>query len=77
MFHIADGYYRWQNEKAQHFYMNTQTITFYIFVMVSLFPMTAYGDFYNDVNNAYLPGEVKSIMVGEAEAPIVEVEAIG
>lgn len=55
--------------------MNTQTITFYIFVMVSLFPMTAYGDFYNDVNNAYLPGEVKSIMVGEAEAPIVEVEA--
>ncbi|MBJ2128237.1 DUF3530 family protein [Alteromonas sp. IB21] len=55
--------------------MNTQTITFYIFVMVSLFPMTAYGDFYNDVSNAYLPGEVKSIMVGEAEAPIVEVEA--
>ncbi|APD85075.1 hypothetical protein BM527_02635 [Alteromonas sp. Mex14] len=55
--------------------MNRKSITFYFFVMVSMFPVIAYGDFFNDVSNAYLPGEVKSIMVGEAEAPIIEVEA--
>lgn len=44
-------------------------------LIVSLLPMTAHCDFFTDVKNAYLPGEVKALMVGELEAPIIEVEA--
>ena len=44
-------------------------------LIVSLLPMTAHCDFFTDVKNAYLPGEVKALMIGEMEAPIIEVEA--
>ena len=44
-------------------------------LIVSLLPMTAHCDFFTDVKNAYLPGEVKALMVGELEAPIIEVES--
>jgi hypothetical protein len=44
-------------------------------VVVSLLPMTAYCDFFTDVRNAYMPGEVTPLMIGETEAPIIEIEA--
>ena len=44
-------------------------------VIVSLLPMTAHCDFFTDVSHAYLPGEVKPLMIGEVEAPIIEIEA--
>ncbi len=44
-------------------------------VIVSLLPMTAHCDFFTDVSHAYLPGEVKPLMIGEVESPIIEIEA--
>ena len=44
-------------------------------VIASLLPMTAHCDFFTDVSHAYLPGEVKPLMIGEVEAPIIEIEA--
>lgn len=44
-------------------------------VMISLLPLKAYCDFFTDVKNAYLPGEVQALMVGEMEVPLIEVEA--
>ncbi|WP_334018987.1 DUF3530 domain-containing protein [Alteromonas sp. S015] len=44
-------------------------------VIASLLPITAHCDFFTDVSHAYLPGEVKPLMVGEVETPIIEVEA--
>ncbi len=41
-------------------------------VIASLLPMTAHCDFFTDVSHAYLPGEVKPLMIGEVEAPIIE-----
>ncbi|MEC7511502.1 MAG: DUF3530 family protein, partial [Pseudomonadota bacterium] len=37
--------------------------------------MTAHCDFFTDVSHAYLPGEVKPLMIGEVESPIIEIEA--
>lgn len=44
-------------------------------VIASLLPITAHCDFFTDVSHAYLPGEVKPLMIGEVEAPIIEIEA--
>ena len=44
-------------------------------VIASLLPMTAHCDFFTDVSHAYLPGEVKPLMIGEVESPIIEIEA--
>ena len=44
-------------------------------VIASLLPMTAHCDFFTDVSHAYLPEEVKPLMIGEVEAPIIEIEA--
>lgn len=44
-------------------------------IIVSLLPMTAHCDFFTDVSHAYLPGEVKPLMIGEVESPIIEIEA--
>ena len=55
--------------------MKRQTILLLFAVIVSLLPMTAHSNFLKDVSNAYLPGEVRTIMVGEGEAPIIEIGA--
>lgn len=44
-------------------------------VIISLLPMTAHCDFFTDVSHAYPPGEVKPLMIGEVESPIIEIEA--
>ena len=44
-------------------------------IIVLLLPVTALCDFFTDVSNAYLPGEVEPLMVGEGKAPVVIVEA--
>lgn len=44
-------------------------------VIVSLLPVTAHCDFFTDVSNAYLPGEVDALMVGEEKAPVIFIEA--
>lgn len=44
-------------------------------VIVSLLPVTAHCDFFTDVSNAYLPGEVDALIVGEEKAPVIVIEA--
>lgn len=55
--------------------MNRHRITIFVLAMVSLFPTIAHSDFFTDVSNAYLPGETTLLMIGEAEAPLIQVEA--
>lgn len=61
--------------KGIPFFMKRHALLLTFALIVSLLPMTAHCDFFTDVKNAYLPGEVKALMVGELEAPIIEVEA--
>ena len=44
-------------------------------VIVSLLPVTAHCDFFTDVSNAYMPGEVDALIVGEEKAPVIFIEA--
>ena len=55
--------------------MKRHALLLILSVIASLLPMTAHCDFFTDVSHAYLPGEVKPLMVGEEETPIIEVEA--
>ena len=61
--------------KGKPLFMKRHALLLIFAMVVSLLPMTAHCDFFRDVRNAYLPGEVKALMIGEMEAPLIEVEA--
>lgn len=61
--------------KGKLLFMTRHTLLLTFAVIISMLPTTAHCDFFTDVSNAYLPDEVKPLMIGEVEAPIIEIEA--
>ena len=48
------------------------------FLLITLFlsiSVRASDDFFTDISNAYLPGEVKELLAGELTIPVIELEA--
>ena len=43
-------------------------------VIVSLLPMTAHCDFFTDVSHAYLPGEVKPLMIEKLNPQLLKLK---